>query len=120
MSESRRTPSSAREEIERRDPSPASRIALRVPVSYRSAGADIWGEGTSWNISRSGALLEWASKPAPVGTELLLWFSFFPGSTGTALPGTVTRTTPNGFAVRFGELEDDQVYLLKRALPDGA
>jgi hypothetical protein len=108
------------DKIERREPSPASRVPLRVPVSYRSVAGDVWGEGTSWNLSTSGALVEHATRPVALGTELLLWFSLYPGSTGTALPGTVTRLTERGFAVRFGKLDDEQAYLLKRALPDGA
>lgn len=108
------------ENAERREPSSGLRVPLRVPVTYRSLDGDAWGEGTSWNLSTSGALLEHVTRPVAVGTELLLWFSVFPGSTGTALPGTVTRLTERGFAVRFGKLDDEQALLLKRALPDGA
>ena len=115
-----RRPSAVPVDSERREPSPGARIPIRAPVSYRSVDGEVWGEGTSWNLSISGALVEHATRPVELGTELLLWFSLYPGSTGTALPGTVMRLTGRGFAVRFGELDDEQAHLLKRALPDGA
>lgn len=120
MSSPTRKPKFQIEKTERREPSSGLRVPLRVPVTYRSLDGDAWGEGTSWNLSTSGALVEHATRPVPVGTELLLWFSLFPGSTGTALPGTVRRLTERGFAVRFGKLDEEQAYLLKRALPDRA
>ncbi len=107
------------DKIERREPAPGTRVAVRAPVSYRSLDGELWGEGTSWNLSTSGVLVEHASKQVPLGTKLMLWFSFHPGSTGTAIPGEVTRLTERGFGVRFGELDDEQAYLINRALPDG-
>ncbi len=107
------------DKIERRQPAPGTRVALRVPVSYRSVDAELWGEGTTWNLSTSGALVEHATRQPVLGTELLLWLSLYPGSTGVALPGTVTRLTDRGFAVRFGKLDDEQAHLIQRALPDG-
>jgi hypothetical protein len=94
------------------------RINLRVPVFYRVG--EIWGEGTSGDVSMTGALIEHASETPELDAKLEIWFSFFPGSTSVALPARVVRHTEAGFGVAFVDLQDEHVQLLRQALPDGA
>jgi hypothetical protein len=94
------------------------RINLRVPVFYRAG--EVWGEGTSGDVSMSGALIEFATETPAIDTKLELWFSFFPGSTQVAIPARVVRHTDSGFGVSFIDLQEEHFYLLRQALPDGA
>lgn len=96
----------------------APRINLRVPVFYRAD--TVWGEGTSGDVSMSGALIEFASETPPLDAKVEIWFSFFPGSTSVAIPARVVRHTETGFGVTFIDLQDEHFQLLRQALPDGA
>lgn len=93
----------------------APRFNLRVPVEYRFPG--FRGEGTVWNVSASGARIEWATALVGSGTHVWLRFSFFPGSFATELEADVVRRTETGFAVQFRELGPSQLDMLRRALP---
>lgn len=92
------------------------RFPIRVPVEYQHP--TVVGRGTTWDISYSGARVEGASFRIRVGAGVMLRFSFFPGSFETWFPANVVRHTTSGFAVHFEELEDDQLAILRRALPE--
>jgi hypothetical protein len=94
------------------------RINLRVPVFYRAG--EVWGEGTSGDVSMSGALIEFATETPALDAKVEIWFSFFPGSTSVAVPARVVRHTDSGFGVTFIDLQDEHFHLLRQALPDGA
>ena len=96
----------------------APRFNLRVPVVYRHGTST--GEGMIWNISTSGARIERASIREAPGTSLLIHASFFPGSFEVELPAEVVRETDEGFSVRFIELQERELSMLKAALPAAA
>jgi hypothetical protein len=92
----------------------AMRYDLSGPVEFR--GDDVLGSGTIWNLSASGALVEWVSTIVDSGTPLRMRISYYPGSFEIELPSEVVRTTPTGFAVRFMELDVASRLLLARVL----
>ena len=94
------------------------RFAIRVPVEYQHP--TVIGRGTTWDVSLSGVRVEGASFRIRVGAGVMLRFSFFPGSFEIWFPANVVRHTADGFAVRFEELEDDQVAILQRALRENS
>ena len=96
----------------------ALRFQLRAPVEYREGAAQ--GDGVTWNVSTSGALIECASMQVEPGTELGLHASFFPGSFEVEIQARVVRVTDRGFAVRFTHLGAPQHKMLRTALPDCA
>ena len=88
-----------------------------IDIRWRtSSGPCQWGSGTIWNLSASGALVEWASTIVDSGTPLRMRISYYPGSFEIELPSEVVRTTPTGFAVRFMELDTSSRLLLARVL----
>ena len=90
------------------------RFDLCVPVEYRGSGCE--GVGFVRNISRSGARIERSSVTVTQGMMLGIRFSTFLGSFAAELPSQVVRLTDTGFAVRFVELERDQVKMLRAML----
>ena len=95
----------------------ATRYLIRVPVEYEHYAATGWG--TTADVSTSGAriTIRDAGRPASIGGDLRLRFSFFAGSFERPLGAKVVRHTHDGFAVRFGPLDPTQRELLRQALP---
>jgi hypothetical protein len=77
------------------------------------------GRGFTTNLSLSGVLIEQATSPAPIGTNLRLRFSFFLGAYQTPFRGKVVRHAEEGFAVQFASLDEAEREVLRRALPPG-
>ena len=92
----------------------ARRFLLRVPVEYGDGGP---GSGILWDISKSGARIEEVSRLVEPGTTLTLRFSFFAGSFDVPLRGETVRTTDWGFAVRFIDVSEPQLDMLRGAFP---
>ena len=94
----------------RREP----RFEVRGPAEYQDGAS---GNGTTWNISFSGVLIENASEQLPIGALVEVRFSFFPGSFDTTFVGRVIRHTERGFALEFTDLDDPRRKVLTAALP---
>ena len=92
----------------------ARRFLLRVPVEYENG---VPGSGTLWNVSESGARIEEVSRLVEPGSSLTLRFSFFVGSFDVPLRGETVRAIDWGFAVRFIDVSEPQLDMLRRALP---
>ena len=74
------------------------------------------GTASLVDISYTGALLEDAENRPVTGTPIHLYFSLkppfaFDSSTRSKLVGTVSRYSPDGFAVKFGDSYDP--YLIQ-------
>ncbi len=95
---------------ERRD---APRISVQVPTKYENPHI---GYGFTENLSVSGVSIEHTSGPMAIQTEIRLRFSFFMGSFDTVFRGTVVRHTKDGFAVRFVDMGEAQLDVLRRGL----
>ena len=95
----------------------ARRFGVRAPAQYANSNP---GTGMTENISISGVLIENASMQVGVGASVELRFSFYPGSFDTSFSGNVIRQTETGFALRFTDVGDDQLALLRTALPPSA
>jgi len=98
-------------------PRPARRVALRLPVEFvREDGTA--GRGEIENISCSGALILGSARPSfVVGERLLLYLSFFPGTTLTSLRSRVVRLHPRGIGVTFEQFDERTSALLHQLLP---
>jgi len=72
----------------------AHRYPIRVPVRYRSRGADTWHDGRIENISESGMLFE-AEHPVAVNTPVEMTF-VLPATMSAELicRGTIVRAVP--------------------------
>ena len=76
----------------------AHRYPIRVPVRYRSSGADTWHDGRIENISESGMLFE-AEHPVAVNTPVEMTF-VLPATMSVEPPaelicrGTIVRAVP--------------------------
>ena len=95
----------------------APRFSIYAPVEYEEHS--VTGRGFTENVSISGALIEAASLPAPIGANLQLRFSFFPGSFATPFIGKVVRHAGDGFAVQFVNLDESELEILRTTLPFG-
>jgi hypothetical protein len=95
----------------------ARRFGVRAPAQYANSSG---GTGTTENISISGVLIENASTQVGLGATVELRFSFYPGSFDTPFAGHVIRHTESGFALQFADIGDDQLALLRTALPPSA
>lgn len=91
------------------------RYPIRVPTEYQHPS--VVGRGTTWDVSLSGVRIADATFQIRVGAGVMIRFSFFPGSFETWFPANVVRHTNDGFAVRFEPLSEDQIAVLRRALP---
>ncbi len=96
-------------EERRREP----RYMVEVPTEYENSHM---GSGFTENLSVSGVLIEPASRSMAIQTEIRLRFSFFIGSFDTVFHGTVIRHTGDGFAVKFGDMDQVQLEVLQRIL----
>ena len=92
----------------------APRFGVQVPTEYENSHM---GSGFTENVSLSGVRIEYASVSMPIQTEIQLRFSFFAGSFDTVFRGSVVRHTDAGFAVRFVDMGDAQLEVLRRSLP---
>jgi len=92
----------------------APRFDVQVPTEYENSHI---GSGLTENLSLSGVLIEYASPSIPIQTEIQLRFSFFSGSFDTAFRGTVVRQTKDGFAVRFVDMSEAQLEVIRKSLP---
>ena len=101
--------------IEGSDRRGAPRFDLRSPVEFTVD--EVVGTGTIWNISRSGALVEWSDAPPLPGTEVRLRISSHLGSSEVEFPAEVVRETESGFAVRFIRLGEHELEVLNAILP---
>lgn len=91
----------------------AQRFSIQAPTEYANTKN---GSGFTENVSLSGVRIEHTSNAISVDTELGMRFSFYYGSFETAFEGKVVRRTDNGFAVRFGPLDTEQMRVLRQAL----
>ena len=92
----------------------APRFEVRAPAEFQN---DARGSGMTWNVSVSGVLIEHASALLPIGTQVEVRFSFFPGSFDTTFVCHVVRQTEHGFALVFSGLDEPRRKVLKTALP---
>ena len=91
----------------------ARRFNIEVPTEYDNSRN---GSGFTEDVSLSGVRVEHASIAISPDMQLGLRFSFYHGSFETLFKGTVVRRTDQGFAVRFADLDADQLGVLRRAL----
>ncbi len=94
------------------------RYALDVPVLYN--GDDGSGEGRMVDLSLSGVRVRAGVAVPGLGSSLSVWFQPHPAMAGFTLVGQVVARFPDGFAVHFVGLTDDQREDLAVALPPGA
>lgn len=94
------------------------RYALDLPVLYN--GDDGSGEGRMIDLSLSGVRVRAAVAVPGLGSSLSIWFQPHPAMAGFTLVGQVAAVHPDGFAVHFAGLTDDQREDLAVALPPGA
>ena len=97
----------------------AVRFNLGAPVTCVIAEREFSFQAQTLDVSLSGVLLDGGAEKPAVGTEVMLWFSFFPGSSGIPVRGRVVRQTATGFAVQFIELASPELAMLRLALPTG-
>ena len=93
----------------------APRFSVQVPTEYENSHM---GSGLTENVSLSGVLIEPASRSIAIQTEIGMRFSFFIGSFGTVFQGTVVRHTEDGFAVQFIDMDEAQLEVLRKILPE--
>ena len=91
----------------------ALRVKVQVPTKYEYPHM---GYGFTENVSISGASIEHASRSMALQTKIGMRFSFFVGSFDILFRGTVIRHTKDGFAVRFVDLGEAQLEVLRRGL----
>jgi hypothetical protein len=93
----------------------AQRYPIEAHLEYSSAAST--GRGRTRNISLSGVYIEAPAAVAP-RDRVEVRFSFFVGSFEVVFPAEVVRLAENGFAVRFENLGDPQLQILRRVLPN--
>ncbi len=85
----------------RREPQPARRFQLRIPVTYEYKGQS--GRGMLIDLSSSGALIEATNVPLSLGGMVDIGYTPEGDEKPTELYGKVVRETDSGFAVEFVE-----------------
>jgi hypothetical protein len=95
------------------------RVAPRYPIEahLEFSSPSSTGRGRTRNISLSGAYIDAPPEVSP-RDRIEVRFSFFVGSFEVAFPAEVVRLAENGFAVRFQDLGEPQLRILKRVLPN--
>ena len=71
------------------------------------------GSGKIRDISSSGALIKQADTPLDTGSEITVEFSIFEDSIPLSIPAYIVREVPEGFAVRFREMDPRTRTVLK-------
>jgi hypothetical protein len=90
----------------------AERFPLELPVKYRPLGSNVWFEGTTENISRSGVLFR-TDHIVDVDTPIEIDIALLPGAAGRAdvhCHGRIVRSErraplPAAVAVVFSDYE---------------